>query len=156
MSWWQHPVQNWSTYWCTNSANINIELFLATIRASGGWNNKLTTIQFSSVYKKLHMCHMIEGSHSNCIIQGNTKLLPSVDDQWNVNSVQTGVADMSIARRFDLDLWQINVDDHCQLPNDIQISEYKDAVISHVADFVVKMVAKKLVLLNLSLLLPLS
>ena len=72
----------------------HIELFFAAIRAAGGWNNNPTTIQFSSAYKQPLMRHMIEGGHGNCIAQDNTKLLPSVDDQCNVNYVQAGVADV--------------------------------------------------------------
>ena len=76
------------------------------------------------------MRHMIEGGHGNCIAQDNTKVLHSVEDQCN--SIQSSISDVSIARRYDLELRQpLDIErDVGQLSNDVQISEYKDAVIS--------------------------
>ncbi len=67
----------------------HIELFFA--ENSSSWNNNPTTIQFKSSYKQLLMHHMIEGGHGNCTAQDNTKLF------------QTGLTNVSIAQRYDMD-----------------------------------------------------
>lgn len=124
----------------------HIELFFAAVRAAGGWNNNPTTVQFTSAYKQLLMRHMVEGGHGNCTAQDDTKILDNIEDQCNVNSTQTGISDVSIAQRYDLELREeIDVPDHlCLLSNNVQLSLYKNAVISYVAGFVAKMVGKKI------------
>ncbi|CAB3989249.1 Hypothetical predicted protein [Paramuricea clavata] len=78
----------------------------ATVRACGGWNNNPTTCQFVAAYKQLLMRHNIKGGCGNCTPQDDTEILNSVQDQHEINSVPTGISDMAIARRYDLEMRQ--------------------------------------------------
>ena len=53
---------------------------------------------------------------------------------------------MAIARRYDLGLRQPAATDHdyCDFSNAIELSEYKEAAISYIAGYVVRMVEKKI------------
>ena len=91
------------------------------------------------------MRHNIEGGRGNCPPQDDTELLNSVQDQHEINSVPTGISDMAIAGRYDLEMRQSAADDHdCDVSNAIELSEYKEAAISYIAGYVVKMVEKKI------------
>ena len=124
----------------------HLELFFSAVRACGGRNNNPTTRQFVAAYKQLLMRHNIEGGHGNCTPQDDTEILNSVQDQHEINSVPTGISDVAIARRYDLELRQPAADDHdyCDVSNAMELSEYKEAAISYIAGYVVKMVEKKI------------
>ena len=124
----------------------HLELFFGAVRASGGWNNNPTTRQFIAAYKQLMMRHNIEGGRGNCTPQDDTKILNGVQDQCDINSVPTGVSDVAIARRYDLELRQPTDTDHdyCDVSNAMELSEYKEAAISYIAGYVVRMVEKKI------------
>ena len=124
----------------------HLELFFGAVRASGGWNNNPTTRQFIAAYKQLLMRHNIEGGRGNCTRQDDTEILNSVKDQCEIDSQPTGISDVAIARRYDLELRQPAATDHdyCDVSNAIELSEYKEAAISYIAGYVVKMVVKKI------------
>ena len=124
----------------------HLELFFSAVRASGGWNNNPTTRQFIAAYKQLLMRHKIKGGRGNCIAQDETEILNSVKDQCETNSSTTGISDVAIARRYDMQLRQPESSDHdyCDLPNVVELSEYKEAAISYIAGYVVRMVEKKI------------
>ena len=124
----------------------HLELFFSAVRACGGWNNNPTTRQFVAAYKQLLMRHNIEGGRGNCTPQDDTEILNSVQDQHEINSVHTGISDVAIARRYDLEMRQPAADDHdyCDVSNAMELSEYKEAAISYIAGYVVKMVEKKI------------
>ena len=61
----------------------HLELFFAAVRSAGGSNNNPTTSQFTSAHKKLLMRHTIEGGDVNCKAQDDTKILNSIEDQYN-------------------------------------------------------------------------
>ncbi|CAB4037339.1 THAP domain-containing 9, partial, partial [Paramuricea clavata] len=124
----------------------HLELFFSAVRACGGWNNNPTTRQFVAAYKQLLMRHNIEGGRGNCTPQDDTEILNSVQDQHEINSVPTGISDVAIARRYDLEMRQPAADDHnyCDVSNAMELSEYKEAAISYIAGYVVKMVEKKI------------
>ena len=126
----------------------HLELFFAAVRASGGWNNNPTTFHFIAAYKQLLMRHQIEGGHGNCSRQDDTEILNSVQDRCDIDrSTSKGISDVTIARRYDLELRQEPAkDDHDygDVPNAMELSEFKEAVISYVAGYVVKMVQKKI------------
>jgi hypothetical protein len=124
----------------------HLELFFSAVRACGGRNNNPTTRQFVAAYKQLLMRHNIEGGRGNCTPQDDTEILNSVQDQHEINSVPTGISDVAIARRYDLELRQPAADDHdyCDVSNAMELSEYKEAAISYIAGYVVKMVEKKI------------
>ncbi|CAB3985600.1 Hypothetical predicted protein [Paramuricea clavata] len=111
----------------------HLELFFSAVRACGGWNNNPTTRQFVAAYKQLLMRHYYE-------------ILNSVQDQQEINSVSTGISDVAIARRYDLEVRQPAADDHncCDVSNAMELSEYKEVAISYIAGYVVKMVEKKI------------
>ena len=125
----------------------HLELFFAAVRSAGGWNNNPTTSQFMASYKQLLMRHTIERGQGNCKPQDDTKILDTIEDQCNVNSLPTGTLDISIARRYDLQLRQPATIDHdyCDVSNAIELSEYKEAAISYIAGFVAKMAKKEYV-----------
>ena len=118
----------------------HLELFFRAVRASGGWNNNPTTHQFIAAYKQLMMRHNIEGGRGNCTPQDDTEILKGVQDQCDINSVPTGISDVAIARRFDLELRQPEATDHdyCDVSNAMELSEYKEAAISYITGYVVE------------------
>ena len=124
----------------------HLELFFSAVRASGGWNNNLTTRQFIAAYKQLLMRHNIEGGRGNCTSQDDTQILSSVKDQSEINSQRTGISEVAIARRYDLGVREPVTTDHdyCDVPNAIELSEYKGAAISYIAGYAVKMVEKRI------------
>ena len=125
----------------------HLELFFAAVRSAGGSNNNPTTSQFTSAYKKLLMRHMIEGGDGNCKAQDDTKILNNIEDQYNVNSVQTSLIDMQNIRRYDLEpreVPQASDHDYCDIPNIVMVTEYKEAVISYIAGFVAKKAVNKI------------
>ena len=85
----------------------HLELFFAAVRASGGWNNNPTTCHFIAAYKQLLMRHNIEGGHGNCSRQDDTEILNSMQDRRDIDrSTSKGISDVTIARRYDLELRQ--------------------------------------------------
>ena len=78
----------------------HLELFFGAVRASGGWNNNPTTRQFIAAYKQLMIRHNIEGGRGNCTPQDDTKILNSVQDQCDINSVPTGISALHRATAF--------------------------------------------------------
>ena len=82
------------------------------MRASGGWNNNPTTRQFIAAYKQLLMRHKIKGERGNCIAEDETEILNSAKDQCETNSSTTGISDVAIARRYDMQLRQPESIDH--------------------------------------------
>ena len=112
----------------------HLELFFGAVRASGGWNNNPTTRQFIAAYKQLLMRHNIEGGRGNCTPQDDTEILNSVKDQCEIDSQPTGISDVAIARRYDLELRQPAATDHdyCDVSNAMELSEYKEAAISYI------------------------
>ena len=124
----------------------HLELFFSAVRASGGWNNNPTSRQFTTAYKQLLMRHNIEGGRGNCSPQDDTEILNSVQDQCEINSLPTGISDVALARRYDLALREPVASDHdyCDVSNVIELSDFKEAVISYIAGYVVKIMEKKI------------
>ena len=94
------------------------------------------------------MRHNIEGGHGNCSRQDDMETLNSVQDRCDIDrSTSKRISDVMIARRYDLELRQKPAkDDHDygDVPNAMELSEFKEAVISYVAGYIVKMVQKKI------------
>ena len=90
------------------------------------------------------MRHNIKGGRGNCSPQDDTEILSSVQDQCEINSRPTGISDVAIARRYDLALREPSATEHdyCDVPNAVELSDFKEAVISYIAGFVAKMVEK--------------
>ena len=81
------------------------------------------------------MRHNIKAGRGNCTPQDNTEILSSVKDQHEIDSQPTGISDVAIARRYDLELREpaATDDDYCDVPNAIELSEYKEAAILYIA-----------------------
>ena len=58
------------------------------------------------------MRHKIKGERGNCIAQDETEILNSAKDQCETNSSTTGISDVAIARRYDMQLRQPESIDH--------------------------------------------
>ena len=78
-------------------------------------------------------------------MQNETITLNAVVDHCRINSKQTGTSDVAFERRYDLELRMPSEKDHdyANIPNVTELSEYKQAAISYIASFVVKMVQNK-------------
>ena len=125
----------------------NPELFFGAVRASGGWNNNPTALQFRSAYKQLIMKHQITGGRGNCIPQDDTEMLSNFEDNSNRRSSRIEIDQVTIVRKYDLALRPepVTTDhDYCDAPNVMELSEFKSAAISYIAGYVVRMVQKKI------------
>ena len=124
----------------------HLELFFSAVRACRGWNNNPTTRHFIAAYKQLLMRHNIKGGRGNCSAQDETEILNSVTDQLDINSAPNGISELAIARRYDMQVRESESsdDDYCDIPNVVELYEYKEAAISYIAGYVVRMVEKKI------------
>ena len=125
----------------------HLELFFGAVRASGGWNDNPTAMQFRSAYKQLMMRHNITGGRGNCVPQDDTEMLSNVEDQNSGQSSTIEIEDVTIARRYDLELRPkpvANDHDYCDVPNLMELSEFKSSAISYIAGYVVRMVERKI------------
>ena len=125
----------------------HLELFFGAVRASGGWNNNPTAIQFRAAYKQLLMRHNITGGRGNCVPQDDTEMLNSVEEQSNSKSLTIEIDDVTIARRYDLALRDeptATHHDYCDVPNVMELSVFKTSAISYIAGYVVRMVERKI------------
>ena len=117
------------------------------MRAAGGWNNNPRALQFRSAYKQLLMRHDITGGRGNCIPQDDTEMLSDGDDRTKEISSRIEINEITIARRYDLTLRPepsvASDHDYCDVPNDIELSEFKSATIPYIAGCVVRMMQKK-------------
>ncbi len=124
----------------------HLELFFGAVRASGGWNNNPTAMQFRSAYKQLLMRHNITGGRGNCVPQDDTEMLSNVEDESNSKSSTIKIEDVTIARRYDLALRDeptATDHDYCDVPNVLELSEFKTSAISYIAGYVVRMWREK-------------
>ena len=139
-----NPVLNYIlTY---KMSQDHLELFFGAVRSAGGWNNNPTALQFRSAYRQLMMRHEIKGGRGNCIPQDDTEMLSNVDDKNKKKSTPVEIDEMTIVRKYDLALRPQPVEsdhDYFDVPNDMELSEFKSAAISYIAGYVVRMVQKK-------------
>ncbi len=125
----------------------HLELFFGAVRASGGWNSNPTAMQFRSAYKQLLMRHNITGGRGNCVHQDDTEMLSNVEDESNSKSSTIEIEDVTIARRYDLALRDepaATDHDYCDVPNVLELSEFKTSAISYIAGYLVRMVERKI------------
>lgn len=124
----------------------HLELFFGAVRASLGSNNNPTVRQFIAAYKRLLMRHNVESGHGNVSSQDSTAMLAVSLDSIIVDNLQTDTLDMSVARRYDIDLRQPRQEDHdyVDMPNYGRLSEFKFGLITYIAGYVVRMVTPKI------------
>ena len=86
-----------------------LELFFASIRSSGGWNNNPSARKFMASYKLLLLRYEVSAT-GNCAALDNPRILHPIKDTTTINHQPStinqgndiGVADMSVIRRYDL------------------------------------------------------
>jgi DNA transposase THAP9 len=125
----------------------HLELFFGALRSSCGSNNNPTVRQFISAYKRLLMRHNVKGGLGNCRVLDETKMLSIAPDSIQSNEdINCDSYDMTLARYYDLEERAPSQVDHdyVDLPNEITLSEYKQAVIAYIAGYVIRMARKKL------------
>ncbi|CAB3982965.1 Hypothetical predicted protein, partial [Paramuricea clavata] len=125
----------------------HLELFFGAVRAAGGWNNNPTAMQFRSAYKQLFMRHKITGGRGNCVPQDDTEMLSNVEYKTSNKSSTIEIEEVTIARRYDLALRDepaATYHDYCDVPKNLELSEFKTSAISYIAGYVVRMVERKI------------
>ena len=140
----ENPVLKYLLTYKTSQDHL--ELFFGAVRASGGWNNNPTAMQFRSAYKQLLMRHNITGGQGNCVPQDDTEMLSNVENQSNGKSSAVAIEDVMIARKYDLALRDepaATDHDYCDIGNSMELSEFKTSAISYIAGYVVRMVERK-------------
>ncbi len=124
----------------------HVELFFCAVRASLGANDNPTPMQFTAAYKRLCAQNEIRGYNGNCLPQDDTHIL-AVPSKTRA-AQDTYVADPLLVRKYNLEFNPIpSYDDHdyCDLaPEMPQLSLYKSACITYIADYAVKMTLKRL------------
>jgi hypothetical protein len=102
--------------------------------------------QFIAAYKRLLMRHNVQGGLGNCTVQDSTRMLSVAVGSVQVDDTQQDTLDMAVARMYDLDDRQPVQDDHdyVDIPNRATLSQYKKAVISYIAGYVVRIVKRKI------------
>lgn len=115
----------------------HLELFFAAVRSCGGFNNNPTARQFQACYKRLLMRHNIKNGNGNCSIMDNTTIL---------NIQYTTQSSISLAKKYDLVTRPPLESDHdyVDTPNYEEISQYKEAAVSYISGFVVRMMKKRI------------
>uniref|UniRef100_A0A8C5BZB7 THAP-type domain-containing protein n=1 Tax=Gadus morhua TaxID=8049 RepID=A0A8C5BZB7_GADMO len=108
----------------------HLELFFSCLRACGGFNNNPTSRQFTAAYKRL-LFSQVKTRTGNCILRDNTTIMDVTLSAANT------------LRRFDLKpVEQCDLEyQHCT--NVDSMSDYKDAAINYIADFVVQKLKEK-------------
>ena len=124
----------------------HLELFFGAIRSAGGFNNNPTAQQFTAAYKRLLLRSSIGGSRGNCQQRDPTAILQTFDDTCNVNEEAVTICEASLIRKYDLqDRGPVQSEhDYGDMPNFVNLSEYKVAAISYIAGYVAKMAIKKI------------
>jgi len=119
----------------------HIELFFAAVRSRGGFNNNPTASQFMAAYKRLLIRHNVKNGMGNCILRDSTVVL-------NVTPTAIGSPTaINLARKYDLIVRDHPIEsdhDYADIPNFETISEYKEAAVSYIAGFVVRMIKRRL------------
>ena len=126
-------------------SQVHLELFFGAIRAAGGFNNNPTTQQFTAAYKRLLLRSHIDGENGNFEKRDPIEILSAVTNSCKINGKDVTMTNAALIRKYDLQerVPMQSENDYCDLPNVVRISEYKEAVISYIAGFVAKAVAKK-------------
>jgi len=126
----------------------HIELFFGAIWASCGCNNNPTVRQFIAAYKRLLMRHNVAGGIGNCTVQDATNMLSVTANSVasNDTGLQQDSLDVCIGRLYALSGQPSIVHDHAyvELPSKTTLTNYKTAVVSYIAGYVVKMVRRKI------------
>ena len=86
----------------------------------------------------------IQGGRGNCDEQDKTSILYAVGDTCTVSGQQLSLTNVALIKKYDLTERPTLQEDHdySDTPNMALLSEYKEAAISYIAGYVVKMVKK--------------
>lgn len=109
----------------------HVELFFSQIRQMGGFNNNPSSSQFQSAYKKLLIhCELHEDSNGNCIKFENIPILQKNEILKTEDIINTSTLKYRILNE------EINEDE--PEPEPAIISMTKEAIIAHIAGFIVR------------------
>lgn len=127
----------------------HLELFFCAIRALGRGNNNPSAQQFSSAYKRLLTHHAIKATGGNCSLLDSTHFLLAVHDQPYQFSRPLSISDVTLARKYNLDLLadtisqsQEDTGPFLQHLKQSHSSGFREAVLSYMAGFVVRMLKR--------------
>jgi hypothetical protein len=122
----------------------HIELFFNAIRGCGGWNNNPTARQFVAAYKRLLVRHEVQASNGNCVAQENITILNVSSKDQDVTPSSVDSFDMSLIRRYDLEIRSPITDEHdySDVPNMMSLSPYVQNVVGYMSGFVVRSLMK--------------
>lgn len=133
------PMKYFLTY---KVSQDHLELFFGAVRSAGGFNNNPIASQFAASYRRLLMRNQIEGGRGNCAAQDDTQILDRIEEH-------TRHTDIDNVRRYGFETQeQIPTEtDYMEVPDVLveSLSEYKEAAISYIAGYVVRMVTKRIV-----------
>ncbi len=123
----------------------HVELLFCSLRAGLGANNNPTVLQFEASFKRLLTHQQIKTSHGNASPQDDTSLLmgqsslsPAMNDI--MPSRRSLCSDMNSSSHSDSDTVEdFELDMYCH-----GVSKYKEAVVTYIAGYVVRMVEKKI------------
>lgn len=129
------PIKYLLTY---KLSQDHLELFFCAVRGAGGFRNNPTATQFAAAYRRLLMRHQIEGGSGNCTVQDETHILHTIEQYTqNIEIVE--------ARKYGLQIHDHdNEVENIEVPQLNPLSEYKEAAISYMAGYVVRMMVKKI------------
>ena len=97
-------------------------------------------VQSQAAYKGLLTRQIIDAS-GNCIVRDETKILDVLRDSTAENDTVVSCADISITRKYMIDT-PTCIEDHnsSEIPQIIQLSEYKEAAKAYLAGYAVVMI----------------
>ena len=130
----------------------HLELFFGAVRSAGGFNNNPTTGQFTAAYKRLLLRSTLKGGNGNCVKLDPLDSLLTIDNVPRTD-VDTSLSSVLMARKYDLFVRKeptTNEHDYADAPNLSSLTEYKQASISYIAGYVVKMVMKHILCFHCS------
>ena len=88
------------------------------------------------------------GGRGNCLAQDETYLLHILEDNYDINGERNSVSDIALMKKYDIASRPPSQDDHDydDIPQYSRsfVSEFKNAVVGHIAGFVGRNVARKL------------
>lgn len=102
--------------------------------------------QFTVAHKRLLMRHNVKGGLGHCALRDTTTILSVTLNSIPVNGLQQDTLDMSAAHKYNLQPGKPLASnyDYVKIFNKAMLSQYKVAVVSCIAGYVVRMVKRKI------------
>lgn len=116
----------------------HLELFFCSIRSRNGWNNNPSALQFMRAFKKLLLYADVKIQDGNCRLLDATHTL--VVCSGSKNDIVLKHMDISSMRRCEIDLSK--TENYNCIPQIFSLSEYSYNVVTYIAGYVIKMLAR--------------